>query len=853
MKIQCACGAKYAFEVTPEQAHQRVQFVCPACGLDSSDYLTDLVRQQFGIGAPGPGAAPAVEIAAPPSHAPAPADSFATTVTPRPPVPVAAPEPVTPPPPPPVRVVAPQSVAPPPAPVPTVRLHRGGQKATEAEAEVKDTRFCAKHPGVRTTETCCVCQKPICPKCMELSGYVCSPLCKQKAELRGIDVPVFEGQKALVERRRSRKLGWVFATSGTTVAAVLGLWIWWTWIGQTPRVAFAVRFETPAYSGSSVLCAPEQIVFLHGATLARHDVKASKEIWSRSLIDKAKIAADVERELKRLRTLQEKLNSDFPDADPIKIPAPEKLARQFERATAESLELRIVGQNIWVQWPDKLVRYDWDTGAPAKELAVEGGGFRGFIARGDELLMLDEQPGRHIITHINLASATTRTEEIIDPEKPAAAVVAKSETLSATNKPAAGAVATRGAKKTSGGAGLPIGKPGADGGKPLDPAKVEEQAAHMTLAGRIASPAVLAANRNQERTLAAMNDSGKPRPTGDEPAPEPTETFSLMPAKDGYVEFSTRLIEQRLVARKAMKEAPKKSALDGPVSVGASMETANQLLNEMQRERGGDTVMEDESRYSVTLRRADAKDTAKWTGEVIGHPSIFPLQSVNVITGNRSIIVLDKDNKKMWSGELSYNVERGGSLEVNEKTGQGPCVERGDTLFVFDEGVLTAFDLKKGTVRWRLPSVGISGLFFDEQGKLYVNSTTASPDSIKYSRQIDITRGTSGLLMKVEPATGKTLWTREINGTLAYVSGKYIFTLQSYAPPGYDSEEENPYQAAPIMQTDPFVRIRRINPANGKDLWAHFQLRCPMDVRFDRNKIHLVFKREVQVLKFLTL
>ena len=56
MKIQCSCGAKYAFDVTPETAQTPVRFVCPACGLDSSDFVNRLVRQELGL--PEPAAAP---------------------------------------------------------------------------------------------------------------------------------------------------------------------------------------------------------------------------------------------------------------------------------------------------------------------------------------------------------------------------------------------------------------------------------------------------------------------------------------------------------------------------------------------------------------------------------------------------------------------------------------------------------------------------------------------------------------------------------------------------------------------------------------------------------------------------
>ena len=60
MKIQCSCGAKYAFDVTPEMAQTPVRFVCPACGLDASDFVNSLVRQELGLPEPAatPGPAP---------------------------------------------------------------------------------------------------------------------------------------------------------------------------------------------------------------------------------------------------------------------------------------------------------------------------------------------------------------------------------------------------------------------------------------------------------------------------------------------------------------------------------------------------------------------------------------------------------------------------------------------------------------------------------------------------------------------------------------------------------------------------------------------------------------------------
>ena len=62
MKIQCACGAKYAFDVTPEMLQNPVRFVCPSCGRDSSDFVNELIRRELGGQTP---AAPAPATASP--------------------------------------------------------------------------------------------------------------------------------------------------------------------------------------------------------------------------------------------------------------------------------------------------------------------------------------------------------------------------------------------------------------------------------------------------------------------------------------------------------------------------------------------------------------------------------------------------------------------------------------------------------------------------------------------------------------------------------------------------------------------------------------------------------------------
>ena len=149
MKIQCACGAKYAFDATPEMLQNPVRFVCPGCGLDSSDHVNELIRREFAGQTP----------AAPPQATEAPRLKIARDKP------------------------SPSALA-------------------EAAAPVRPAKeYCPKHMHALATHHCVVCGRPMCPECMKLFGYVCSPLCRSQAESQNINVPVYTGQSGMAEAR----------------------------------------------------------------------------------------------------------------------------------------------------------------------------------------------------------------------------------------------------------------------------------------------------------------------------------------------------------------------------------------------------------------------------------------------------------------------------------------------------------------------------------------------------------------------------------------------------------------------------------------------------------------------------
>ena len=192
-------------------------------------------------------------------------------------------------------------------------------------------------------------------------------------------------------------------------------------------------------------------------------------------------------------------------------------------------------------------------------------GLAGIIPRGDELLLMDMENATPTVTYINLTTCDSRTEDFGGPNHGAA------DQNSSGGKPS-----SRG-KQATPMAGLPVGMPGKDADKPLDPAKVAEQAQHLAFPARIALPAVLANSLNQERALSELND--QPRQQGSSVAKnaQPPEQFMLIPTKDGFLEFSERMVEAKFVQRNAMKGPPQKSALEGPVTVAQTADVANEI------------------------------------------------------------------------------------------------------------------------------------------------------------------------------------------------------------------------------------------------------------------------------------
>ena len=645
--------------------------------------------------------------------------------------------------------------------------------------------------------------------------------------------PSYGGRKFATEREFWRKTGLIAKVVGGVGFFLIAFWFWYAWIGGVPRVLFSVRWNDISHSGSSWLVDRNEIVFLHGGTLARYNLHDKKKVWSLDLVTSDQISAVLKQQDED--AAQQLRDGASEVSGPTLEPA--NLRQKHARIDLEgALTLYGAGKNIWVANGNSMTHYDWDTGNIVQKINVTNGIGDLKVKDTEFLAVSTSDEGSPLVTHINMNDGSMSVEQF------------------STSGPA-NVAKTRG--RADEGGGLPLSS--VDDGKPLNPEKVRQQAQNLTLPARIALPALLgnAQHNRQINSEIAEEDRGNrppPRRAQRPPAAEQEtnlEDFTFIPDGDSYLAFGTRMIQENIVTREAMKAPPKKSALSDPnLSTANENAAVNEQLNDIQRTLGGDTVSEDQSTYQVAIRRPNAPKP-DWEGTVVGPPQLFPLQSVNVITAGKTVIAFDKSNKKLWQASLTYDVVPGES-EFGSKSeyGAGPCVEHNGTLYVFDQAILTAFDPASGNAKWRIPSVGIVGMFFDDKDNIYLNTTTGSPDDIKYSKQIDVNKENEKTVQKIDGKTGRILWSYYPGAYISYLSGKYIFAYR-YNDSG--DEDEQLMDGAAGLEKPSYLKIIRINPGNGHEMWDHEEGRAPMNVQFDGNMISIVFKKEVEVLKFFSL
>src|SRR5262245_1584459 len=250
--------------------------------------------------------------------------------------------------------------------------------------------ICFRHSDQPATGNCLICKKPICPQCMELFGYVCSAFCKGQAERAGLTLPVYENQKAVVERRFWKKVGRIAVALVLLLAALAAAALWYNFFGARPKVVFTVQLPDTRSDGFCKLVAADQVVVRHGNHLLRYDIGKKKEVWSVPLVEPKEIeqaagewadARKFEQETARARRArlkaEGKLSKAFEDLtdddrSPSDAQAMADARKVIEERRLAELRVHVNHSDIWVVYPDKVAHFGWQSGKIDKEIPFAG-------------------------------------------------------------------------------------------------------------------------------------------------------------------------------------------------------------------------------------------------------------------------------------------------------------------------------------------------------------------------------------------------------------------------------------------------------------------------------------------------
>lgn len=468
-----------------------------------------------------------------------------------------------------------------------------------------------------------------------------------------------------------------------------------------------------------------------------------------------------------------------------------------------------ISNNVWVAWPNYLMCIDREKG-DQKNLTIPSPIVS--VNAGDNMILVvsGNPAGKETVTQFSLADGAAQTEEITVAPQPT----------------------------------KPPPKPVS---RPVNPGTVEEasEGTGQAATAAVARSAVIIGRGNLSKAMSLP--TGAETPSSDEPVLDDfyERPQTIFDAGQNAVWFQNKVLEHREITVQAMRKASGKSVLDNAnITASQGIDLAEEMANNAQRERTGGVDIIDVSRYQVTLHRLFAHDVPDWTGEIIGPPEFIPLKTVDLIVAGTNLAVFDKSNKKLWDTKLTYPAA---AVSADWEYHGPPCLETGDALYFADKGMLTRFDAVTGSVRWRLTSVGISSVQADDQGRLYVDTTTLHPDIIQYSQQINLREQDKRVIMQVDAASGKILWHNDYPGSSyhSYVSGKLLYSARTWQTQDPLKLEEGP---------DTHFNIKLLNSGSGTEVWNYPVHGKPLiTAGVQKNWILLQFPDQVMVLKFFTL
>lgn len=809
LKLNCQCGQKYSFDVEPVNGRMPFTVACPMCGIDGTAAANAILAQM----APAqPAQKPQFTILSVSGTTPAPAQPAPTYQAP------------------PAAPAAPTTAGVPAVPAGKPRLRMAGGASAHAAAPAAATaapaahagEMCNRHTDKPAASHCTVCKKPICPECMSMFGYLCSVGCRYQAEQQGIVVPKYKFQKRSVEAREFRKGAMITVAVLVFVFAVIGAWYWYDYTGSKPKLSYTIKPEG-GRSVYSQFLGDNKILMVSSAKATLHDIKTKQDVWSTDIKDvapatpKPAAANDTGDEATpatagtaQQQNLRAAVGAKLRGGTTAKAPAKTAYPTKQPARTTTKAAAAAAPTADEMDSSDDESDYSYGYGSGFSDYGTPNvfvDSENVWVCSGSSIKCLDAKTGLLKKT----VPVTGRVVQFTASDNNLLLVTAPSDThrlLTKIETPSGNVttnevIVPRPAKKTLKKGELPV--------------NVEPTARYLLH------------RELEDRKLYR---------------PQVIQTSSeFFASGDNLVELRVRLAEVKTEFVETMKKRGP-SVVNGSLSASSNAKAvAEEIFNDLKRSETGGVREIDRSTYAVTIRRYAGKEPIDWTNSVVGVPLFFTFKTVDVLIADKKLIALDKQNKKLFESTLTYGVP--------ETTHAAPGVEMDGVLYFFDQGVLTAFEVPSGNVRWRLPTVGITAIQADSKGMLYIDTSSAAPEDIQYADQIKMEK-VDAVLLKVDPKTGKILWKATNYGAQHFLTGKYLYGSSSFV--GGLGLGNALKDALGMATSGPrYFHLYRLDPKNGELIWDYSKNDegSPRQIDFQNNKIAMNYGDEIRIMKLL--
>jgi hypothetical protein len=127
---------------------------------------------------------------------------------------------------------------------------------------------------------------------------------------------------------------------------------------------------------------------------------------------------------------------------------------------------------------------------------------------------------------------------------------------------------------------------------------------------------------------------------------------------------------------------------------------------------------------------------------------------------------------------------------------------------------------------------------------VYVTATSGGVDHLINSKSIDPEKRLQPVILKLDPANGKSLWDWPRRAQSCRTSGKFIYAMDaSMGEPGTLVRRPTPEH----------MKLYRLENDTGLVRWERYDKRMPLAWDCQDNTIVLLFRNELQIVKFLSL